>query len=115
MQYDFDFELNTLASVHVWWILLASGKYDEIGSKSGHGGSGDREGLDANITMLEKEHEEITKVDLSFAVVNGELSLTVAATKAVNVAKWMMGEDLKGRRRADKNLSVASTAGKQRF
>ncbi|CAM9930359.1 unnamed protein product [Scytosiphon promiscuus] len=37
-------------------------KYDEIGSKSGHGGSGDREGVDANIAMLEKEHEEITKV-----------------------------------------------------
>ncbi|CAN0387270.1 unnamed protein product, partial [Ectocarpus sp. 8 AP-2014] len=37
-------------------------KYDEMGSKSGHGGGGDREGLDANIAMLEKEHEEITKV-----------------------------------------------------
>lgn len=39
----------------------AAGKYDEIGSKSGHGG-GDREGGDPNIAMLEKEHEEITKV-----------------------------------------------------
>ena len=39
-----------------------SGKYDEIGSKSGHGGGGEREGMDANIAMLEKEHEEITKV-----------------------------------------------------
>lgn len=43
-------------------VFGLSGKYDEIGSKSGHGGSGDREGVDANIAMLEKEHEEITKV-----------------------------------------------------
>lgn len=42
-----------------------AGKYDEMGSKSGHGGGGDREGLDANIAMLEKEHEEITKVGKS--------------------------------------------------
>ena len=43
-------------------VLGPSGKYDEIGSKSGHGAGGDREGMDANIAMLEKEHEEITKV-----------------------------------------------------
>ena len=43
-------------------MLGPSGKYDEIGSKSGHGAGGDREGMDANIAMLEKEHEEITKV-----------------------------------------------------
>lgn len=46
-----------------------AGKYDEIGSKSaGHGGGGDRDG-DANIAMLEKEHEEITKVHTGDAVV----------------------------------------------
>lgn len=46
-------------------VMLDAGKYDEMGSKSaGHGGGGDREGggVDANIAMLEKEHEEITKV-----------------------------------------------------
>lgn len=46
-------------------MIDAAGKYDEMGSKSaGHGGGGEREGggVDANIAMLEKEHEEITKV-----------------------------------------------------
>lgn len=46
-------------------MLDVEGKYDEMGSKSaGHGGGGDREGggVDANVAMLEKEHEEITKV-----------------------------------------------------
>lgn len=37
-------------------------KYDDIGSKSGHGANGEREGMDPNLAMLEKEHEEITKV-----------------------------------------------------
>ncbi|CAM9301297.1 unnamed protein product [Pylaiella littoralis] len=37
-------------------------KYDEMGSKSGHGGDREGGGVDANIAMLEKEHEEITKV-----------------------------------------------------
>ncbi|CAB1110978.1 unnamed protein product [Ectocarpus sp. CCAP 1310/34] len=50
-------------------------KYDEMGSKSGHGGGGDREGLDANIAMLEKEHEEITKVKNVQSVLLGKFEV----------------------------------------
>lgn len=45
-----------------FFSFLVQGKYDEIGSKSGHGGGGDKEGMDPTIALLEKEHEEITKV-----------------------------------------------------
>lgn len=40
---------------------VTKGKYDEIGSKSGTGG-GDKDGMDPTLALLEKEHEEITKV-----------------------------------------------------
>ncbi|CAM9192401.1 unnamed protein product [Discosporangium mesarthrocarpum] len=37
-------------------------KYEEIGSKTGHGGAGESVGVDPALAQLEKEHEEITKV-----------------------------------------------------
>lgn len=41
--------------------FFLSGKYDEIGSNGGHG-AGEKEGLDPALAVLEREHEEITKV-----------------------------------------------------
>lgn len=44
-----------------YWFCF-SGKYEEMSSKSGHAAGGESQGMDPNAAMLEKEHEEITKV-----------------------------------------------------
>lgn len=54
-----------------------------MGSKSaGHGGDREGGGVDANIAMLEKEHEEITKVQAGGTV-------CVAQGSLINVEREM--------------------------
>ena len=57
--------MNTDCRLFSMFFTLFSfipGKYEEMTSKSGHSGGGESQGMDPNAAMLEKEHEEITKV-----------------------------------------------------